>query len=372
MAIRDGRGTNRRHGHNYIREQAEARLQEVIRPAQERGLNALGVDSFEVMYFRRSYGSMPCSCSKSPNRSMTDHNAVDESNALPMNIQPQIDDGDEEIVIEHRGALIGTGSSVDSYDDHDYGNGGHGHNYDDEEVIEDDDVATSHSNLFALSSECGICYRNGVLPGYELYGHDRKVMTGSHVINTYGYNLDQTSAPHQFNMLDPEEAFVDFVVEVPKYFQGMRYSVRNNLNHLADEVLYLPDAGNTVLTLAAVRASAGRSLTVRVRAEQFTHVVIDFNLGLDPIRAALAQDTKATDWTMFDNLGTISMILPMTIDSVETSDVIYVPTRRHTFKVSDVTYMRTARNKNIDWQVQARVLQPQEGLKRIYQANTLR
>jgi len=372
MAIRDGRGSNRRHGHNYIGKQADARLQEIIKPAQERGLNALNVDSFEVLYYRRADSSVACSCQKSDAPDMMDHSEVDANNNLPANIQPVIDLGDEQIVIEHHANLFGTRSTTGDYSDFDSDPGSAGANFDDEEVIEDDDSARSSSNLFAMSTDCGVCYRNGMLPAYELYGHDRKVLTNAVIDNTYGYNLDKTTAPHCFNMLDPDEGFVDFVIDVPKYFQRMRYSVRNDKRHLADEMLYIPTASFQPLTLSAVRASAGKSMVIRVRTEQFTHVVIDFDLGVDPVFAGLAQDTKATDWTMFDTLGTLSMILPMTIGSVETSDVIYVPKRGYTFKVSDVTYLRTARNKNMDWQVQARVLQPQEGLKDIYKANVLR
>lgn len=372
MGINDGRGTNRRHGHNYIQKQADARLQEVIRPAQQRGLNALGVDAFEVMYFRRANSSMPCSCQKAPARGLIDHSAVDEGNALPAHIQPVIDMGDDEIVIDHNGSLFGTRATTGDHDDDNYEPGSGMGSYDDEEIVEDEYDARSQDKLFALSTDCGICYRNGMLPGYELYGYDRKVLSGQVVLEAYGFNLDSTASPHQFNCFDPEEGYVEFAIDVPKYFKAMRYSVRNNANHLPDESLYLATANPQELTAAAVRAAAGTTLTVRVRTEQFTHVVVDFNLGVEPIIAQLGQDNKATDWTMFDTLGSMNLILPMTISSVETSDVIYIPSRKRTVKVSDVTYLRTARDKNMDWQVQARVLQPQEGLKRIYQANTLR
>ncbi len=371
MAIRDGRGTNRRHGHNYIGKQADARMQEIIAPAQQRGLNALDVDSFEVLYYRRANSSMPCSCQKATAPGLIDHSAVDESNALPINLVPEIDVGEDQIVIDHHSSLFGTSSTTGDHDDDTF-DSNLGGAYDDEEIVEDDDTARSQDKLFALSTECGICYRNGMLPGYELYGHDRKVLTGAVISDTYGYLLDQSQAPSKFVCIDPEGAYVDFEIEIPKYFQSMRYSVRDNLNHLADEPLYIAAPGAQLINLAAVRLSAGSKMIVRVRADRFTHVVVEFDLGVEPIRAALAQDTKATDWTMFDTIGTLSIVLPMTIDSVETSDVIYVPERKYTFKVSDVTYLRTARNKNMDWQVQARVLQPQEGLKRIYQANKMR
>lgn len=368
MTIHNGRGAHRRHAHNFIGKQADQRMQEIIKPAQERGLNALDVDTFEVLYYRRANSSMPCSCQKAPAPALLDHSAID-SGAVPRHVQPVIDFGDDgEIVIDHNNNLFGTRSTMGDHDDDD---GGHGQ-INPEEIEEDDFSGQSQDKVFALSTDCGICYRNGMLPGYELYGHDRKVLAGAHIFDTYGYTLDTSASPHTFNVIDPDGAYVDFVIEVPKYFQKMRYSLRNNQHFLPDDVLFLPTQNNQLLTLAAVRMSAGHELLVRVRADQFTHLVIEFDLGVEPVRAGLAQDNKATDWTMFDTMGSVSVVLPMTIDSVETSDVLYIPSRKRTLKVSDVTYLRTARDKNMDWQVQTRVLQPQEALKRIFQSNVLR
>lgn len=369
MSIRNGHSSNRRHGHNYIREQADARLQEVIRPAKQRGMNALHVDSYEVMYYRRADSSMPCTCQKAPALPSTEYSA--EHGQLPEHVQPVIDFGDDEITIDHNESLFGTerGMVREQYGAGEPGMAG-GYS-DDEEIIEDDYEGRSQSKLFALSTDCGICYRNGMLPGYELYGYDRKVLTTPHVAQTYGYTIAYTDSPATFNIADPKEGYVDFEIDVPKYFQKVRYSIRDNGNHLPDEVLYISSSREQVLTLSEVRAYAGQKLLVRCRTEKFTHVVFDFDLGVEPVIIQKAQDNKATDWTMFDTIGTMGLTLPNTIDSVETSDVLYVPGLKRTIKISDVTYLRTAKSANMDWQVQARVLQPQEALRRIYQANKL-
>jgi len=368
MAIHNGRGEiKRRHATNYIGKEAHKRLQEAIVPAQKRGLQALEVDSFEVMYYRRSSSSIPCTCQKSPAYAAMDHNVVDPNSLQLPDSVLAFGEFDEEIVIDHSDTLFGTSNTLGEYGDNQTSGG-----FDPEEVDEGDDDARNTDNLFGLSTDCGICYRNGVLPAYELYGHDRKILATQVVDAAYGYHIDQGETPHRFDKIDTNEGYVDFVLHVPKYFVSARFSIRNGSDHLPDEFMYEPAGAMRPITMQSFRALAGQEVRVRILAEQFTHVVIDFDLGVEPVLAALAQDTKATDWTMFDTLGNVSMVLPMTIDAVETSDVIYVPSRGHTFKVSDVTYLRTASNGNIDWQVQARVLQPQEGLKRIYQATKLR
>lgn len=369
MSIHNGRGTiKRRHAQNYIHKEAQARLEEVIKPAQERGLNALQVDSFEVLYYRRVNSSIPCTCSTASAPAFENHNEIDNASNIPQHIRQEHED--EEIIIDHTDNLFGTKSTTGFHEDS-FASDGRVPQYD-EEIIEDDDLSDSTDSLFALSTDCGVCYRNGLVPGYELYGHDRKVLATHCLENVYGYNVDRQEAPNRFDMIDREEGYVDFSVHVPKYWQSVRFSVRNNNEHLADEFIYAPVDMPQVMTEQALRYSSGKTAIIRVRAEQFTHVVLEFDLGLDPVRAALAQDTKATDWTLFDMLGTVSIVLPNSIGHVETSDVIYVPSRGHTFKASDVTYLRTAGNHNLDWQVQARVLQPQEGLKRIYQATRMR
>ena len=65
---------------------------------------------------------------------------------------------------------------------------------------------------------------------------------------------------------------------------------------------------------------------------------------------------------MLDTLGQINIILPMTIAQVSSADVVYVPSRKQTFKVTDVTYLQTARNAKLDWSAQTRIVQPNEAL----------
>jgi hypothetical protein len=63
------------------------------------------------------------------------------------------------------------------------------------------------------------------------------------------------------------------------------------------------------------------------------------------------------------------MTLPPTIQNIAGNDIIHVPARGMSFKVTDVTYMRTSMERNLDWPVQTRVLQPQESLNKIHRAS---
>lgn len=372
MTVNRGGGKiKRRHAHNYIGKQADARLQEVISSAQGREMNALQVDSYPILYYRRVNCSVACTCQRVQAPVVSEGmNEVDSVIDIPGSYLSN-SYGDEEIVIDHSGPLFGTQNTTGDYEDE--ASEDEFRNFDDEDIVDDEDPhGGSRDQLFATSADCGICYRTGLVPGYELYGHQRRVLTTAMMENTYGYTVTQSSAPHTFDKVDPQEGFVDFIVEVPKFFQSVRASVRNNALHLEDEMIHSIGRNCPPLTKMDFKYAAGGQIVVRVMAHQFTHVVIDFDLGSDPIHVGMAQDARATDWSLFDTLGQMNLTLPPTINRVETSDALYVPARNITLKVSDVNYLRTASDGNLDWQVQARVLQPQESLKGIWKAYTLR
>lgn len=368
MAIHRGSSNIKRvHATNYIGKQAEMRKKEAVAAAQARGLEALKVDKYEIEYFHKVDCSIICTCRKTEVSSSLNSHPNQASNSVPKNMLVQ-QDGDEEIVIDHANSLFGTkASSSTIYEDEEASADELGFN--DEELIEDSGNGSIDS-LFGAGVDCGVCYRSGLVPGYENYGKQRMVFTTHVIENAYGYNIDVSATPHKICKMDHESGYIDFILEVPKYFKAVKYSVRNNTNVLKEEILY--NASSSLeLHLADLRYSAGKTHLIRCKAREFTHLVVEFDLGVDKVIANLSQATLATDFTLFDQFGTVSFILPMTIQEVATQDAIYVPKRKQTFKVTDFTYLRTSENSNIDWLVQTRVVQPQEALKTIHLGNML-
>ena len=344
----------RRHPKNYIHKQADARLREVVTSYQNQGLEALGVDSFEVKYYHQCTSVQLCTCQQTelPVGKSASTATMTKTNG----------NADQEIVIDYVRPLFGAvGDSLSAEDESD----------EDEFALVDDDSGVDRvDSLFSSSADCGICYRSGHIPAFELYGHDRRVLTTFDIADTYGYHKNITTSPHTLVKLDPAQGYVDFVVEVPKYFKGVAYSIRNNTSLLVDEVLV--DSTGMPITEAYLRASSGGVALVRYMSDMFTHAVIEFDLGTERVWANLSQASKATDWTMFDTLGNIQIILPMTIRDVAPGDIIHVPSRNTTFKISDEQYLRTAEDRNLDWQVNVRVLQPTEGLNFIHKTLPIR
>ncbi len=360
MAIRKGTGQIKRvHAKNYIQEQADARLREAVTPYQRQGLNALGVDSFEVKYYHAVKSTILCTCQQTEVAASFPRS---DSNTAVMTKTDAPKYGDQEIVIDYSRPLFGQrGESLYAED----------LDIEDELAIDDnaeEQGRTVINSLFSSSSDCGICFRTGYLPGYELYGYDRRLLTTYDIVDSRGYHKDVSTAPHTITQIDTK-GWVSFNVDVPKYIKGLSFIIRNNLALLVDEVLY--DAQGLPLSLASFIAAAGQTLTLYVQAPAFTHVVLEFDVGTEKVRANLAQSSRTTDWTLFDTLGNIQIILPMTIQEVSPTDVVHVPSRNTAFKVTDEQYLRTSLERNLDWAVSVRVLQPTEALRSIARLITL-
>lgn len=354
MSIRRGTASNSRHARNYTGQQADARLQEVIRPMQEQQRNALNTDWLEVWYYQNVPSSTVCTCRQV--------DAEDSDLAEKVGPTLKVLDSDVEVDVDWKRPLFGKSgdSSANNVED-----------LDAEELDNDvfvDETGQHSTHLFGQSVNCGICYRTGFVPGFQRIGAQRQMLTTHHVEDMLGYTVYRNVAPSQFKKLD-SKGFVEFDLDVPRYFNSASFSIRLNHEVLDDAMLYCHNGQR--LTMSDLRNAAGRSIKVKVMVMEFTHAVVDFDLGVAPTHANFAQLNKTLDWTMLDTLGNLNVVLPNSLDRVSNGDLIYVPTRKQTFKVTDVTYLETARDFKLDWTVNTRVLQPQEGQKYIYRASAI-
>ncbi len=346
-----GNITNSRHGRNYIQDQANARLAEAVAPTQGQQNNALGVDFFEVDYYQISPTSLVCSCRQTE--------VVRQEFGSNLGVDPTLvrRGVDSEVSIEWNRPLFGqvgeTSSDQRQLNEAD-------EMIDDFEVADTDVVGTTDS-VVGSGQDCGICYRTGFVPGYQAYGKIRNVFTTYHIEDVSGYSINKEFAPNSLTRND-EEGYVEYLLNVPKYFKSVKCSVRNNKEVLTDGIWSLM---YTPISINHLRASAGHSLSFRVVADEFTHVVIEFDLGTQPIHANIAQMSKTTDWTMFETLGNLNVVLPVSIGKVTSGDLIFVPSRKIGLKITDVQYMQTSKDAKIDWSCNTRVLQPQEAMCRL-------
>ena len=338
------RGTGvvkRAHSTNYHTVEADRRLQESIATAQNKSLNSLQVDAFDISYYQFLPSTQICTCKRTE---------VASQSSLKQNVLVDSQGG---LTIDYSAPLFGTRDNVSDEDE--FG-------ILDDEAIDTGDGTYVDNTL--SSANCALCYRTGYVPGYQRYSAIRLLLTTHNIANVGGYTIDQTTYPHTFQLLG--SGFVEFAIEVPKFFKSVWFSIRNNTARLTD-VLYASDG--TVLTTQHFRAVRGSTLSVRVSAEFFTHVVVEFDLGSDPLKVNISQVSRTLDWTMFDSTANLTVNMPVVIANVAPTDLIHVSKLGLTLKVVDVGLLRTASGRNIDWSISTRVLQPTEAAKYIAELN---
>jgi hypothetical protein len=350
MAYKRGTNTLQRHGTNYTQDQANARLKEVVKATQQKGINALGVDWFNVLFYYRVETTTLCTCQQT--QIIPQHN----TSLIPNLVKPK-SLVDSDISIDFMKPLFGqTGDALNNDD----------YTEDDDFAIDEGRFRNSVDSMFSTNSNCGICYRNGVLPSYCLYGQQRHIYTTLNYEDAVGYTTDYSSCPHKFIKLDMVNGYIRFGLEIPKYVKEFRYSIRNNGDILKDLLYY----NNRPLAFSDIKSN--RFIQFDIRSEEFSHVVIELDSGSDSIHANIAQMSRTLDWTMMDTLASLNVTLPMTIRDVPSSSIIYVPERNITLRITDVPYLRTSKDENIDWNLSTRVVQPQELIKYIHKTTKLK
>lgn len=347
MTIQKGvRSIRREHGKNFIQKQAQARLDEAVKPYQQQGLNALGVDYHEVYLYLNTMSSRVCTC-KQAQQVLTEMDTEIEDAPKYKGIAQS-----EEISINWNKPLFGEPNEANFNTDYD--------EYDFEESPNISSPSSIGTSVIEASVDCGICYRSGFVPGFEQYGRTRFVYTSQDLIDQNSINIDRSEAPHVIDRLH-KNGWALFALSIPKYFKSVTYSVRNGYEVLNEKLWN----GSAHLTLSDVQNNAGRTIFFRVQAPKFTHVDITFDLGTDPILANIAQLTKLTDWTLFETVGNLNVILPMTVPELPVGSVVIVPKKGFGLRITDVPQLRTSKGHNLDWACTTRFMQPQEPLRNI-------
>lgn len=367
MIKRGPSNVRRNHARNFIQKQAQARLDETVKAYNHQVSNSLAVNAVEVILYQveRLVGR-PCSCSK------TNVKAAPGSNVAP--VIPHKDRLTDTIDIELQDDdLFGTGFDDKIMNDVHVrrvsGGQGGGHNessgvvaieLDDDEQFED-----SHSQG---SVNCGICYRSLRQPGYKALGLQRRLFTNYDVENVDGYHVDSTSAPHAFVKEEPN-GFVCFKLLVPKYFNSVTYSIREDLFLLREKPT---NVNGATITIEDLRRYAGTTVDIYIRSERFTHVVFEFDLGIQRINANIGGETTTLDYDRLQTMSDIPIVFGPEVSDVNEGDIVCIPERNLYLKIRDKERKVMQDQARLEWVCSTRVLQPTEPLRNIAKGYKLR
>jgi hypothetical protein len=375
--VRRGSSSYKRgNARNYINEQAQRRLDETVKPFNKQVENSLFVNAVEVDYYQiQSRIGKACTCEKIEVR--PEHKTMHNNGPDDTNVEPVIPTVDED---------SSTGLSIQLQDDNLFGDSpgeklfgetvfdvsGNDMFKDDDipqEVYEDatrkeGDVSFSETSMFGTNANCGICYKTGYQPGYHAYGKQRHLLTTWDIERIGGYTMVSASTPNRMRRQGPiaDYSFVEFQIHVPKYFVSCTYSIRNNTQILPAEKILVEGRPLTKDTLVNY---AGKMLTFRINALEFSHVVLEFDLGLPKVRANLGAESQALDYSKLDAISNFPVVLPPSIHEVNNGDILVAKDRRMVLKVMDKERKITADKRQLEWMVQTRIVQKTEPLRDI-------
>jgi hypothetical protein len=376
---RGGSKLKRTNAKNFIQEQAQKRLDETVPAFNKQVENSLFVNAVEVDYYSiRSKIGKPCTCEKievqDRHQNLVDGSSnetnmppivptIDEDSSAGLSITLQDDDlfGDSpaeklygETIVDVSGMEQGSGDDDIPLALLNY-------------VAEDGkegNTEYTETSMLGSNANCGICYRTGYQPGYDLYGAQRYILTSLDVTGIGGYHISPTDTPNSFIRQGPikNHTYVEFTINVPKYFKGCKYSIRNNTEILRAEKIMFE---GTHLTLQTLKQYAGTSITFIIKTEKFTHVVMEFDLGLEKIRANLGPETASLSYTQLEAIGDFPVVLPPSLAEVNNGDILILRDRLLVLKVMQKERKITADKRQLEWVIQTRVVQPTEPIKRI-------
>lgn len=318
---------------NFIQNEARNRLVEIINPAQEKLSNALNVDRYLTILYVHKISNLLCTCQESQIPLPTDK-------TIPHHISKHTELN--EIVIDSRESLFGDKNAF-THDD------------------ESNEYEFNSNNSVYDSPDCGICYRMKFLPGFDLFGYQRSLFTTHDIVDSLSAYIDSTEKPNKIN-IETIEGFCEFVLDIPKYFKEVKFSIRNN-HEIINANLYT--ISNDILSLDYLASNCGKQIVFRCKESQFTHIDISFKISND-LYTNIAQFSKALDYTMLETLSNISVIFDTKIPELTAESFLLLPKKNIMLKISDVNFLREHSNKNMNWETTCRVLQPQERPKNIF------
>lgn len=343
MAIKSGTHyRTRANAKNFTQEEAQKRLTETVKPFNKQVVNSLGVDAVTCSYFAvQDRTGRPCSCQKQQAQSSDNTNvniAVPDARQGTGMFELVLQDNDfmgeraERTVIDVSG-----------------------------DIPQIEETGGFEDGLFTANSvNCGICHRVGFQPGYQSYGKHRVLLTHYDIQETRAFQIDTSEQPHLMRRLE-KTGFVEYPVKVPKIFKSVRFRVYEGHAPVAE----IPTLRNgQPVDLLFFRQCAGHETVIRVHSTH-THVVVEFDLGIPPMKVNISGEHKMIDYEKLETMSDITVVLPPTITEVNSRDILIIHDRRLALRVTDKERKTTADKRPLEWVVTTRVLQPTEQIKRI-------
>lgn len=309
---------------NFVAPQAELRRTELQRARQNFQQNSFLVDSPSIIYYQQIRNGYVCTCHGAEKPEVVIENHI-------ITVAPELNNYSDKVTevsfsTISKKPMFGSLPVENEFE--------HGHDGDEDLLLDDTETPEKplFSNLFHKGTDCGICFRAGYVPLLNPIGRQFYSLTSLNYVELDGYYIDTLKNPHTF-MTNMDRSAVTFKFNVPKYYKSVRYAVYNNTTHLPNTKLHIDP--HTILTSEWLNLARGESLHIQVIGTEFTHVFIEFDLGIET-KANFPQFSISKDFSYFFNLQQVTIELPPSICNPQVNDLIYVDTWQRLWLVFDV------------------------------------
>lgn len=351
--IKRGKATPYNRYKTYEGERVQKRLDSVLPAVQSKVEQALAVDATRCIIFKKAKFGLVCSCNRVDNLPGDASGGLKslgrESDSHQRNVQ---------IVPANRTMFGGGRPGAVSLDEI---------NPAERAMIDAVDLATDGGEFDTRWDggnvvNCGICYRQGVQPGFAAVGYQYVVMTHHHVVKYERYHLDPSVAPLLFRQTR-KNGYVQFDVTVPKYFKSVKYSVRENDRVYGAETrpMAFINGQQTELTMDLLNQHRGQNILLQISGvETFTHCVLIFDQGVEPVQCNISEEANVLNYDQELTVGNLTVVLPAKVGMIEPEDILVLPDRNYVLKVMEAPKKRTASQQAWEWVATTRPVQRKE------------
>lgn len=351
----------------YETERVQQRLDSIQKVVQSKVEQALQVDATDIIIFKKAKMGLTCSCNKVENDIFDDQGGGLKSLGRSSDSMA----GGVKLGTVSKG-MFGGGRQTVSLDDIDDGmNAALG-----AADLMGVDTGDEFDNGWDAgnNANCGICFRQGIVPGFVSTGFIYNVMTHHQVKDLKGYTLDQSTSPATFRQIG-KGGYVEFDQLIPKYFTQATYSVRLNESMLPafPRPMLVLNGVEVDLTAQNIDRFRGQYVRVRVRdVEAFTHATIIFDLGVPAVKGNISEEANVLNYDQELTVGNITVVLPARCGPLEPEDYLVLPFKNYVLKVMEAPRKRTAKNEQWEWVCTTRPVQRKEVAYNIFKGYKIR
>ncbi len=339
----------------YETDRVQKRMDSIQKVVQSKVEQALALDSTDIIIFKKAKMGLTCSCNK------VENDIMDEMPAALKSVARESDAASAAVKISPVSkGMFGGGRQVVTLDDIDDGMNAAMDAADLMGVDTGEEFDTRWDG--GNNVNCGICYRQGVVPGFVCTGFIYNVMTHHHAVDISGYTLDQSTSPASFRQVR-KDGYVDFKQLVPKYYKQATYSVRQNDRVLPafPRPMIVHQGVAMELTVANLEPFRGQEITIRIQnVDVFTHATMIFDLGVPPVKGNISEEANVLNYDQELTVGNITVVLPARSGAIEPEDILVLPFKNYVLKVMEAPKKRTSQNEQWEWVCVTRPVQRKE------------